>query len=74
MARTLRKEIVDGIYPPVGSQLPTEHELCERFAVSRYTVREALRRLREDNLVSSRPRTGTQVIPPARRRVPMRRM
>src|SRR5262249_18254501 len=53
VARTLRKEIVDGVYP-VGSQLPTEHELCERFAVSRYTIREALRRLREDNLVSSR--------------------
>lgn len=62
VARTLRKEIVDGIYP-VGSHLPTEHELCERFAVSRYTVREALRRLREDNLVSSRPRTGTLVVP-----------
>jgi len=62
VARTLRKEIVDGIYP-VGSQLPTEHELCERFAVSRYTIREALRRLRDDNLVSSRPRTGTTVIP-----------
>ena len=62
MARALRKEIVDGVYP-VGSQLPTEHELCERFSVSRYTVREALRRLREDNLVSSRPRTGTLVVP-----------
>lgn len=62
VARTLRKEIVDGVFP-IGSQLPTEHELCERFAVSRYTVREALRRLRDDNLVSSRPRTGTQVIP-----------
>jgi GntR family transcriptional regulator len=62
VARTLRKEIVDGVYP-VGSQLPTEHELCERFAVSRYTVREALRRLRDDNLVSSRPRTGTTVVP-----------
>ena len=62
VARTLRKEIVEGVYP-VGSQLPTEHELCERFAVSRYTVREALRRLREDNLVSSRPRTGTLVVP-----------
>ena len=45
IARTLRKEIVDGVYP-VGSQLPTEHQLCERFAVSRYTVREALRRER----------------------------
>ncbi len=62
VARTLRKEIVDGVYP-VGSQLPTEHELCQRFAVSRYTIREALRRLREDNLVSSRPRTGTLVVP-----------
>lgn len=62
VARTLRKEIVDGVYP-VGSQLPTEQQLCERFAVSRYTVREALRRLREDNLVSSRPRAGTLVVP-----------
>lgn len=62
VARTLRREIVDGVYP-VGSQLPTEHQLCQRFAVSRYTVREALRRLREDNLVSSRPRTGTLVVP-----------
>lgn len=62
VARTLRKEIVDGVYP-VGSQLPTEHELCQRFSVSRYTVREALRRLREDHLVSSRPRAGTVVVP-----------
>jgi GntR family transcriptional regulator len=62
VARTLRKEIVDGVYP-IGSQLPTEHELCERFSVSRYTVREALRRLRDDNLVSSRPRAGTMVVP-----------
>jgi GntR family transcriptional regulator len=61
VARTLRKEIVDGVYP-VGTQLPTEHELCDRFAVSRYTVREALRRLRDDNLVSSRPRAGTMVV------------
>ncbi|MDP9166977.1 MAG: GntR family transcriptional regulator [Actinomycetota bacterium] len=62
VARTLRKDIVDGVYP-VGSQLPTEHELCERFSVSRYTIREALRRLRDDNLVSSRPRAGTMVVP-----------
>lgn len=60
IARALKKEIVDGVYP-VGSQLPTEDELCEQFAVSRYTVREALRRLREDNLVSSRQGAGTIV-------------
>ena len=62
VARTLREEIVDGLYPP-GAQLPTEEALCKRFSVSRYTVREALRRLREDHLISSRPRAGTRVVP-----------
>jgi GntR family transcriptional regulator len=62
VARALKKEIVGGIYP-VGSQLPTEDELCQRFAVSRYTVREALRRLREDHLVMSRQGAGTVVVP-----------
>jgi DNA-binding GntR family transcriptional regulator len=63
VARALKEEIVGGLYP-VGSQLPTEDELCERFSISRYTVREALRRLREDNLVSSRQGAGTIVVPP----------
>src|SRR5262245_19873546 len=62
VARALKEEIVGGVYP-VGSQLPTEDALSERFAVSRYTVREALRRLREDNLVSSRQGAGTMVVP-----------
>ena len=62
VARALKKEIVGGVYP-VGSQLPTEDDLCERFSVSRYTVREALRRLREDNLVASRQGAGTVVVP-----------
>src|SRR5262245_31490394 len=62
IARALKEEIVAGVHP-VGSQLPTEDQLCERFSVSRYTVREALRRLREDDLVSSRQGAGTIVIP-----------
>jgi GntR family transcriptional regulator len=62
IARSLKDEIVGGVYP-VGTQLPTEDALCERFSVSRYTVREALRRLREDNLVSSRQGAGTMVVP-----------
>jgi GntR family transcriptional regulator len=62
IARALKEEIVAGVYP-VGSQLPTEDDLCERFSVSRYTVREALRRLREDSLVSSRQGAGTVVVP-----------
>lgn len=63
VARALRDEIVNGIYP-VGSQLPTEDKLCARFSVSRHTVRDALRRLREDSLVSSRKGSGTIVVPP----------
>jgi GntR family transcriptional regulator len=63
VARTLKEEIVAGVYP-VGSQLPTEDDLRERFSISRYTVREALRRLREDNLVASRQGAGTIVVPP----------
>src|SRR5690606_38561829 len=63
VARTLKDEIISGVYP-VGSLLPTEDGLCERFSVSRYTVREALRLLRDDGLVSSRQGAGTMVIPP----------
>jgi len=63
VVNALKDEIVRGIYP-VGSQLPTEEELCERFSISRYTVREAIRRLRDDHLVSSRQGAGTTVVPP----------
>lgn len=63
VVRALKDEIVSGVYP-IGSQLPTEEELCGRFSVSRYTVREALRRLREDSLVTSRQGAGTTVVPP----------
>lgn len=63
VANTLRESIVNGMYS-VGSQLPSEDELCKRFSVSRYTVREALRLLRDDGLVSSRQGAGTIVVPP----------
>jgi GntR family transcriptional regulator len=47
----LRHRIVTGEYPP-GSKIPSENELCEELAVSRVTVREALRELvRGDMLV-----------------------
>jgi DNA-binding GntR family transcriptional regulator len=64
LASALRQEIVSGTHP-VGSLLPTEEGLCERFAVSRHTVREALRLLREDGLVTSRRGAGTRVLAPA---------
>ncbi|MBO9353243.1 GntR family transcriptional regulator [Bordetella petrii] len=63
LVQHLRNDIIRGVFP-VGSQLPTEEELAERFAVSRHTVREALRQLRADGLVASRQGSGTTVMPP----------
>lgn len=63
VANTLKDEILNGVHL-VGARLPTEDNLCERFSVSRYTIREALRRLREDGLVASRQGAGTVVTPP----------
>ena len=60
LAKTLLNEIENGKYP-VGSQLPTEMELCEQFGVSRATAREALRRLVQLGLVVRQPRVGTTV-------------
>ena len=62
LARALKGDIVKGAYP-VGTTLPTEEDLCKQYEVSRYTVREALRILREDGLVTSRQGSGTTVIP-----------
>lgn len=56
----LTREITGGVYP-IGTRLPTEHELCARFEASRHTIREALRQLREAHLVSARQGSGTRV-------------
>lgn len=45
----------------VGDKLPSEHEICEKFGVSRPVVREALLRLRADGLVSAYQGLGTFV-------------
>ena len=60
VAQTLLHEIATGRYP-VGSQLPTEFELCAQFGVSRATAREALKRLVHLGLVVRQPRVGTTV-------------
>lgn len=61
LADRLRADILAGHYP-VGSRLPSEQQLCECFAVSRHTVREALRSLGTDGLVRSRQGAGTEVV------------
>ncbi|GAB3678133.1 GntR family transcriptional regulator [Salinisphaera aquimarina] len=61
VAQTLVREIQNGHYPE-GAMLPTENELCERFSVSRHTIREAFRRLQDVGLISRKAGVGTQVI------------
>lgn len=60
MARELALAITQGKYPP-GSLFPTEMDLCESWQVSRHTVREALRELAEQGLISRRKGAGTRV-------------
>jgi len=58
VVRALRAEILTGIYP-IGTAIPSESQLVSRFGVSRHTIREALRHLRELGLVESRQGFGT---------------
>ena len=51
LAREIVREIRSGLYP-VGALLPAESELSTRFRVSRFTVREAIRKLTEAGLLS----------------------
>lgn len=61
LAATLARAIAEGAYP-VGSLLPPEGQLASRHGVSRPTVREALRRLREMGLVGAEHGVGTRVL------------
>ncbi|SED94941.1 GntR family transcriptional regulator [Ruania alba] len=59
VTRRLRDEIIDGVRPP-GSRL-VERELAEELQVSRVPVREALRVLTSEGLVTPRPRSWAVV-------------
>lgn len=63
VADRLKAMILGGEYS-VGARLPTERELSQHYAVSRQTVRAALRLLREERLVTSRQGAGTVVAAP----------
>jgi DNA-binding GntR family transcriptional regulator len=60
VARDLMAGIEDGRFP-VGSLLPTELELCDRYAASRHTIRSAIQELQDLGLVSRRKKVGTRV-------------
>jgi len=61
IAARLMSRIASGAYP-VGSLLPTEHELSREFNRSRQTIREALRHLSSLELVTRQPGVGTRVV------------
>ena len=58
----LTEEILSGVYGTDG-RLPTEHELCQRFGLSRTPVTHALTDLADEGVVIRRRRHGTFVNP-----------
>jgi DNA-binding GntR family transcriptional regulator len=60
LSALLAREIGEGRHP-VGSLLPPEPELCRRFNVSRHTLREAVRKLCDQGLVTRHQGIGTRV-------------
>lgn len=66
LAAELREAIMAGRYAD-GAQFPTETVLCEQYDVSRFTVREALRRLQAEGLIARKRGSGTVVQPASAR-------
>jgi GntR family transcriptional regulator len=59
----LRARILDGTYAP-HAQMPSEHELCAMFEVSRITIRQALGDLQKEGLLFKIHGKGTFVSKP----------
>ncbi|MFV0624381.1 FadR/GntR family transcriptional regulator [Sphingomonas sp. ac-8] len=61
IAQAIITDIANGVYP-VGTRLPAERDLTERFQVSRPTVREAMIALEMQGLVEARKGSGVFVL------------
>lgn len=66
LAARLRADILAGKYS-ASDGFPTEAALCEAHGVSRFTVREALRKLQAEGLIQRRQGSGTVIQPAAAR-------
>ena len=64
IAQSLRSEIV-GMRGKSSLRLPTEEQIAKRYGVSIITVRQALKTLEEEGLISRKRRLGTFVNPDA---------
>ncbi|MGL5458273.1 MAG: GntR family transcriptional regulator, partial [Cetobacterium sp.] len=60
--KNLKKSIEKGKIKEF-EKLPTEMQLCENYDVSRITVRKALEKLEQDNLIQKIRGKGTFVTP-----------
>jgi DNA-binding GntR family transcriptional regulator len=61
IAQALTQAIAAGEYE-LGSTLPPEAALCAQFGASRFTVREALRKLAELGLIETRQGAGSRIV------------
>lgn len=57
----LYRRIFSGQYP-LGTNLPTEAELCQEFSASHHTIRDALKILIEKGMILRRAGSGSSVI------------
>lgn len=60
IADSLRQEISDGLYNN-KQLLPTEQLLCQRFQISRQTIRRALSVLEDEGLITRRQGSGSRL-------------
>lgn len=58
IVQQIEESVLKGLLKP-GDQLPAERDLAQMFGVSRTAVREAVKALREKNLVEAQPGRGT---------------
>ena len=56
----ITENIDSGVLKP-GERIPSENELCNRFDLSRQTIRHAIAKMAEDGLLESRRGSGTYV-------------
>lgn len=71
VSQSLRASIL-GRSPDASLRLPTEEQLAAHYGVSVLTMRQALKELEEEGLISRHRRRGTFIEPGARRSTPRR--
>lgn len=64
IVKDLESEIMDGSLLP-GQRLPSEEKLCDRFAVSRTVIREAIQQLRGRGLIRTLKGSGSYIADPS---------